>query len=132
MRGAVLIAALALAGLVAVAAVLLCGIVVINVLERVTGTLTELTAMLEDERRAHRNEVAELLNRLQHPRIYQPTPEQEQTIRQAVGPDEREGADLFELAGRDYGDEGPVPEPGQVHLEAVDPPLPVGEPEPAA
>lgn len=54
-----------------------------------------IMAELAAERTRHREETAELLNRIMHPRVYQPTPEQERTIRQASPPE----PDDFEKAG---------------------------------
>lgn len=52
---------------------------------------------LDAERDRHRDEVSELFNRIQHPAVFQPTPSQEETIRQ--GDAAKPEPDEFELAG---------------------------------
>jgi len=77
-----------------------------------------LLSLLAAEREAHRAEVAELLTRIQHPQLVSLPPG-------AVVAPEPAGvgsSDGFELAGRDFGDGGPVPD-----YESQLPPFPVGE-----
>ena len=75
-----------------------------------------LASLLSAEREAHRAEVGELLTRIQHPHLIQLQPQLEQSPLQAFEPDH------YELAGRDFGDGGPIPD-----YESERPPFPTGE-----
>jgi hypothetical protein len=63
---------------------------------RLMQSLDHVLAIGAAERERHRVELEGLFNRVQHPRVYQPTAEQERTIRTAREP----ARDEFERAGR--------------------------------
>lgn len=79
---------------------------------RLMKTLDRMLTVQTAERERHRIELEGLFNRIQHPRVYQPTAEQEKTIREAQAP----RADDFEKAGRVFNfeptDGAPLPTGG--------------------
>lgn len=80
---------------VGLAALVSAGLLVfVNV--KLLDALEKLMILNSTERERHRVELEGLFNRVQHPRVYQPTAEQEKTIRSAREP----ARDDFEMAGR--------------------------------
>lgn len=103
-------ASLAVLG-VALAAVCGAGYAIHQLAVQLERTRASLLEELRAERERHRDEIAELTNKIQYPQIYQPTPAQRQPQERPEPPD-----DEFELAGRDLGD-----------VAGDGPPIPVGE-----
>lgn len=64
---------------------------------RLLKTIDLVIDNMSAERARHRGELEGLFNRIQHPRIFQPTPDQEKTIRQQTV---SQRSDEFERAGR--------------------------------
>jgi hypothetical protein len=65
---------------------------------RLLKTIDLVIDNMAAERARHRGELEGLFNRIQHPRVFQPTPEQEKTIRHQTAVSQR--SDDFNRAGR--------------------------------